>query len=426
MTYRTAAVLLWIPLIAGCDLAAFVAGAIDDAIEDDHRFVWLEKLGDGTGEYQAAEPIALHADGTSAAVIRVRDRLSRYTPEDQPHVSRVIKLSATGGELWHADFHREGGVPQPIDVSIDAAGNVIVLGINPPWIGRVDARGRHSTRVNTTVPELGRPHRLVAVEDGNIVIAGNPDLFDLDIRVVKLDANDELVWSRKLGDGVGSGNFGIRVALAPDNQVVVAAEVGTKNYDVLIQKYDTDGTELWDAPVKYATDASDELGDVAVLPDGRVLAAGSTCDDDRKCSAWADLYDSSGAALWPRPFRLDATPFEASSFDEDAVELEEQIHNFVRADAVAVSPSGAAVIIGRRGRASWLQQLDRDGRTVPACNETGCTSPLVYSARALLRQVKIDHTGHLLLAWPSGITDGEVQSPNGNMWVGKLAAPLVP
>lgn len=396
---------------------------------DNDGFVWKHRLGNSNGADPAAVTLAMQKDGTSAVVINVGDQpdLWRESPHEHQPMSRAVKLDAAGVELWHADFQFPGVIAQPYDITMDAEGNVTVLGINPSWIGRVDANG-HASSPNKTIPGIDQPQRIVAVENGKIVVVGDVNVATApESYVVELDADDQLVWSRKFA--AGTPEFRMSAALGPEGEIIVGGvvDVGDYHYDVWFQKYDTDGTELWHEPIKYATDSDDDLSDLAVFPDGKLLAVGASCSLGQ-CTAWANLYDGSGAEVWPRPLQLTTTEYQ-DPFGQDSTALDEST-GFVGADSVAVDPKGSAVVLGRRGEELWAQLIGSDGTLVQACaDDASCKTQLIYrrTDEPNRRAAKIDPSGHIQMAWETDPDDEEDgQYPNGNLWVGKLAAPLVP
>jgi hypothetical protein len=88
---------------------------------------------------------------------------------------------------------------------------------------------------------------------------------------------------------------------------------------VWLQKYESEGNQLWPEPAKYGTEGDDVLSDMTFLPDGRLIAVGATSQDPfgQTSIAWANLYQADGSPAWPRPYLLSPTEFQDPLGDPD-------------------------------------------------------------------------------------------------------------
>lgn len=129
--------------------------------------------------------------------------------------------------------------------------------------------------------------------DGKIVIVGSSNVGnDPRVAIARLTSNGVLDSSFD-GDGrvygtVGNGSASA-VALQSDNKIVVAGEIVsavTPPYsDFFVARYNTDGSldSTFDLDGRVSTSVgplSDGAGAVAVQPDGKIVAAGATADDE--------------------------------------------------------------------------------------------------------------------------------------------------
>jgi hypothetical protein len=413
----------------GLALSALIVGCSAATPED--PFVWRRWIGDGTGGSDAALALAFDREGNMVVVVSADDRPSKRDPNTgdwlQPF-GRAVKLDANGKELWHADVRTEPYGANPVDVAVDGSGNVSVLTTRPSWLARLDARGHE--RAPMRMLDLSLASSVVADDDGNVFVVGSsigkqPD-YPTDLVVIKLDPDNNVVWTRNHDQG--GHDAGRRVAIATDGSIVVGGDVGDTVHDVWIQKYTEDGGEIWAEPIVFATDGDDQLSDLAALPDGRLIAVGTSGDCDGAygpCSAWANLYDVMGAAVWPRPFLLSTSEFQDPVVGP--VATLEQVAGYTSADSVAVDASGVAVIVGVREDELWLQRIGSDGSTLPDCaGKPSCSAPPVYDHGEGVpdhRCIGIDPDGSLVLTWTSHDTELSKYgfSPAGGLWIGKLA-----
>jgi hypothetical protein len=159
-------------------------------------------------------------------------------------------------------------------------------------------------------------HDAVPDGDGGIVAAGYAIPADgyttgaQEALVARLDALGNERWRTFLGDGLaGSGEYSARrVRRTPDGGFVVACtaflwrdrgeNVGLYYNRSFVAKLDANGAQLW----RYDFDplSLDEVGDIDVLPDGSVLAAGRVWENGGATFTAVAKLSPAGGLLWMR------------------------------------------------------------------------------------------------------------------------------
>jgi uncharacterized delta-60 repeat protein len=251
-----------------------------------------------------------------------------------------------------ADF---GETDRALAAAIQSDGKVVVAGTRSSAMGDATAVARFDTggKLDATFDPGGRdgdgkklltggpadPGAVLVQPDGRIVITGTQYVsgpVDTVMAVTRLTPTGEVdgtEWER--------GEFGARAyardaALSPDGTIVVAGELIADEAprEIAVTRFDADGTldETLGGTgkVTFASDASEEVADVLVQPDGKVVVVGS-----RSKSGFFE-------AVVTR-FNRDGTPDRSWGRDAQAFAgFESQSY----ATAAALQPDGNVVVVG--------------------------------------------------------------------------------
>jgi uncharacterized delta-60 repeat protein len=138
---------------------------------------------------------------------------------------------------------------------------------------------------------------------GNIIICGNYDAYGSEpynLLIAKFDSSGTLLWDKSLG-GTGLENgYGVTVDSA-DNIIVCGqtASDGAGGTDLLVAKLDSSGTLLWSRALG-GTD-TDQAYSVAVDSTDNIIVAGRTNSDGAgNYDLLTAKYNSSGTLLWDK------------------------------------------------------------------------------------------------------------------------------
>ena len=232
-----------------------------------------------------------------------------------------------------------------------SAEDFVVTRYNPN--GTLDTTFGRGGKVRTDFPGLAAaPSSVVIQPDGKIVVAGGAfPLFTFagNFKVVRYNANGTLDTS--FGDGgivttnFPEGSYAFDVALQPDGKIIAAGTVfvdfvigDSSNTDFALARYNTDGTP--DATFgnggQVSTDflgVEDDAFSVLIQPDGKIVAVGSANDP-------ATFYDFA-AARYLSNGTLDTTFGVAGKVQTDFGD-----QNFDRARSAALQPDGKIVAAG--------------------------------------------------------------------------------
>ena len=157
--------------------------------------------------------------------------------------------------------------------------------------------GTPRTDPGLSANEIGKD---VAVSSDNLSIYITGIFPNLNVFLVKFDADGNLVWERTWGNGQ---DFAEAVAVAQDGSIYVTgrrSSSGAGSGDVFLVKFNSEGTFIWD---RTWGGANPEVGsDVAVAADGSVYVAG---DGNSFFGNDAVLlkFNPDGILLWERDWR---------------------------------------------------------------------------------------------------------------------------
>lgn len=298
-----------------------VAGLSGDGYNDGNDFSTVVYDGLGTelwsalysgqgDEVDLLKAMALHPSGgvcvTGASYDGPAGHVGRYA-------IAAIRYGDAGSELW---VNRRGRAysSRPHAIAVDEVGNAVVSTAltNDAYYDYVesinyDIAGLEQWSVEhcwgswylTTVGAAGS----VFDSAGNLYVAGisgddrlppHPDLV-----TIKCDAAGNDVWLSRFEGAYGGYDVSRAIALGPNGNVYVAGctQQSSSQYDLVLIKYDADGSKLWD--VTYPGTASKYGGayGLAIDDSGFVYVAGATYDGS--AGDWVVLkYDADGNEIW--------------------------------------------------------------------------------------------------------------------------------
>jgi uncharacterized delta-60 repeat protein len=224
---------------------------------------------------------------------------------------RIVAAGESGGDFALARYNRDGS----LDTSFDSDGKVTT-----------DFGGSEVATAVAVQP------------DGRIVAAGFRDLVDFALARYNRDGGLDTTFDSdgKVTTDFGAAEDASAVAIQPDGRIVAAGESqGGFGRDFALARYNVDGSldTSFDSDGKVTTDFGvlDAASDVAIQPDGRIVAAGN-----------------SGGFGFSRDFALARYNRDGSldtSFDSDG-KVTTDFGGSEVATAVAVHPDGRCVAAG--------------------------------------------------------------------------------
>ncbi len=171
-------------------------------------------------------------------------------------------------------------------------------GINPIWESFYSNSGDNSDRYNNVISDGAG--NFIGV--GYTIRSGNYR----DFLVVKFDANGDTIWTRTKNGKGSTDDEAIAVAVDGSGNVFVcgSSDGGTTNLDILLIKYDINGTKLYDTTWNSVAFYDDIPVAMALDPSGNIIIAGNTEPDTVSGSNnYITLkFASDGTLIWSTEF----------------------------------------------------------------------------------------------------------------------------
>ena len=318
-----------------------------------------------------ADAVAVQADGklVAAGAANVNGSLNFAVARYNGDGTRDTNFG-TGGRAatgFGGDWERATAVAIQPDGKIVLAGGSVIGWFNDFAVARYNTDGTLDASFGnggTVLTEFGvsaQAYAMAVQPDGKIVVAGEANIDGGDnFELVRYNSDGSLDESFGTGGKV-STDFGLAeqgfsyaqgysLAIQPDGKLVVAgaAYIGT-GFDAALARYESDGAldGSFGTGGKVITDlnagnatfglASNWMSSVAVLPDGRIIAAGQA-NIVRGYSFALVRYESDGT--------LDTSFGTAGEVTTDFFLLD-QGFSLAQASSLAVLPDGRIVVGGR-------------------------------------------------------------------------------
>lgn len=221
----------------------------------------------------------------------------------------VVRTDASGNKLWEKSYG-SGWNEGSREVIQTADGGFVIVGIITKTAG---------TNPNT----------------GDVTEPDHTSAADTDTWVIKLDANGDKIWDRRLGSSVGSESSR-DIIQTPDGGYMVSASIngalpgrdvsepGRGGFDYWLVKLDASGNKLWDR--RYGGSSTDSAPDVVIDHDGGYLLAGTSFsnagyDKSESIKGGSDIWvvkvDQNGNKIWDKTIGSPGTDGNARIYPTD-------------------------------------------------------------------------------------------------------------
>lgn len=195
-----------------------------------------------------------------------------------------------GGELW-TEVHvgADGGTDSASGVAVDGAGNIIVVGreftaaqgfnILIQQYGPDGATGWNAT-VDGPIGGNDWANDVAIDADDNLIVVGRlaVDGNFSDAWMRKYSATGDELWTQTYAGDAGESDEAVAVAISPTGEFAVIGQTASAatGADIFVSKRDPDGAEQWLRTHDGGSQGEDDqAGDVAIAPDGGVVAIGT-------------------------------------------------------------------------------------------------------------------------------------------------------
>jgi len=222
----------------------------------------------------------------------------------------VVKLDAKGNLQWTKtiggkDFERGYSLIQTSDGGYAIAGDTRSFGAGEldVYVVKLDANGNLQWTKTIGGPGYDRGESLIQTSDGGYAITGSTRSFgagEADVYVIKLDANGNLQWTKTIGGpDFDVGNSLIQTS---DGGYAIAGETesfGAGNYDLYVVKLDANGNLQWTKTIG-GTDVDWGFSLIQTSDGGYVIAGETESFGAGNYDLYVVKLDANGNLQWTK------------------------------------------------------------------------------------------------------------------------------
>jgi hypothetical protein len=356
----------------------------------------------------------------------------------------IVKTDADGNMVWQKNY---GGAGTDYSTAITgtADGGVVVaghtyssntgdVGLNQGgedfWILKLDANGNLLWQKTFGANSMEYATAITSSTDGGFIVAGtahihnisNPAEYQTDVRLLKLDANGNLLWQKTYGGlnnenatgltASGDGGFLVSGATNSNNTGNVGSNHGT--YDMWVIKIDASGNLVWQKTLGGS--GEDHAYSIVRSTDGGFVLAGMTYSNNNgdvgathgDFDLWVVKLNATGSLVWQKTIG-------GSGFDA--------------ARSITASPDGGFVCVGETNSNNsgdvGTNHGDSDLWVVKLSATGTLAGQLLMGGNAYEAGTNIIPTpgaGYMVIGGTSSHINGDVGANHGksDMWLVKI------
>mgnify|MGYP003454708416 FL=1 len=269
--------------------------------------VWSKFYDGGAFENDIAKAVCV--DGAGNVYVTGSARLTDSTGL----VFATIKYNSAGTQQWVR--HTNVGNDTPMDMKIDAAGNIYVTGylLYHPY-GRIvtvkyNSAGTQQWLVtyNPVATSFYGGYFLEVDASGNVYIGGHQGAIDNgQIHLLKYNSSGTFQWVRTYSSGgtIGAGDFVNDMAIDASANIYLTGQVkgmsGSSGPDMVTLKYNSAGTLQWAQKFNGTANHTDMARCIGVDASGNVYTGGVTYVSANNSDVALVKYNSAGTQQWSR------------------------------------------------------------------------------------------------------------------------------
>ncbi len=214
---------------------------------------------------------------------------------------------------------------------------------------------------------------LAVLPNGDMIMAGYTEskgAGKFDAWVIRLASDGKVIWEKTLGSKYS--DFANAIAVLPNGDFVMAGGAGQSDagQSAWVVRMAGNGNVIWDK--RFAGNGNAGAGEIALLPNGDILASGRTWPKGEGLAPWAVRLNGNGDVIWERVFgknshdRRYTNTYERKTLSDERKALSELFSEMVfdnntRDGALASFPNGDIVVAGTLG---WMSRLSGDGKKI--------------------------------------------------------------
>ncbi len=234
----------------------------------------------------------------------------------------IVKLDANGNVIWEKKFGGNGSdgasaIQQTKDGGYIFAGTYNHERLSPyipsedydMWIVKLDANGNIVWEKKLGGPYMDYANAIQQTSDGGYIVAGVYECVENDIHhdeawVIKLDSNGNVVWKKKLGGNESVWWYANDVKQTSDGGYIVVGQIydhRNLNSSALIVKLDANGNIIWEK--RLGEGEMNGANAVQQTKDGGYVVAGVWTNTSviwLDTQAWIIKLDSNGNVVWEK------------------------------------------------------------------------------------------------------------------------------
>jgi len=208
----------------------------------------------------------------------------RYNaPPDNADEARSIALDGSGNVYVTGSAFNSSGNLDMVTVKYSATGQF-------QWVQNYD-RGNDNDEA----------FKLIVDASGNVYVTGySKGNNGPDITTIKYDTQGSVQWVAHHNGAGNSLDQGNAIALDASNNVIVCGYETTSNFttDLVIIKYDNNGTQLWNVVYNGQASGEDVANDLTTDSQGNVYVVGSVQNATNNSDYAIFKYNSAGSQQW--------------------------------------------------------------------------------------------------------------------------------
>lgn len=259
---------------------AWLAMCIGASASAQTQLEWLSTRNWPSNSTDFGRFCAVDASGATYVVGQVYVPQTGFPPPPPTADFGVTKFDASGAQLWSTQIDPLGGQDFAYDIALSPAGEVYVVGYASstgggiPALIKLGANGAHQWTRTYSLPGFARAIGFDSA--GQPILVGHA--FDAvtnnDVLVAKYSSGGTLLWDVRLDGGSNSSDNGYGLLVLPNDELLIACGLApSSDSDFGVLRLDANGQLLWSRVIDGGANLADHATHV-VVSDGMVFAGG--------------------------------------------------------------------------------------------------------------------------------------------------------
>ena len=208
----------------------------------------------------------------------------------------TIKYDNMGNELWNRTYN-DGSDDYAYGVAVDSNDNVIVTGKsqNNYYTIKYNSGGTELWNATYDGGNNDEAYGVAVDSNDNVIVTGFSNLGDRDYHTIKYNSGGTELWNATYDGGDNDNAYGVAID-SLDNIIITGYSRLGGNHDYHTIKYNSGGTELWNAT--YDSGRADDAYAVAIDSLDNIIITGYSNPPGGDTNYYTIKYNSGGTELW--------------------------------------------------------------------------------------------------------------------------------